>query len=217
MSRPPNAMGKPSGPISEHTVAEDMRIRFTRMLLKLREDTVKEVVFPSDLTNIERKFLHKLAEELGLKSKSHGKGGDRKITVTKPAEGGASGNGPDTNGAEIANFTLKPRTLDLLQKNVSSIAIVNPIASNDTENRQGQFTKPSTITEDQPIIRSAYMKAQSEREKKPTYSTMQRKRESLPAFFHQTAVTSLIKQEQIVLVSGETGCGTLYHLYLELA
>ena len=40
------------------------------------------------------------------------------------------------------------------------------------------------------------------------YSTMQRKRESLPAFFHQTAVTSLIKQEQIVLVSGETGCGT---------
>jgi hypothetical protein len=29
---------------------------------------------------------------------------------------------------------------------------------------------------------------------------MQRKREGLPAFVHQDAVTSLIKQEQIVLI-----------------
>ena len=68
---------------SEKTVREDLRIRFTRQLYKLRED-VKEVIFPNDLTNIERKFLHKLAEELGLKSKSNGKGTDRRITVTKP-------------------------------------------------------------------------------------------------------------------------------------
>ena len=135
--------GKPfSGPVSEHTVAEDMRIRFTRMLLKLREDTVKEVVFPNDLTNIERKFLHKLAEELGLKSKSHGKGEDRKITVTKPSEGGG---GNESNGAELARFTLNPRTLDVLQKNVSSIAVINPSANdaNAADGRSNEYSKAS--------------------------------------------------------------------------
>ena len=208
--------GKPfGGPVSEHTVAEDMRIRFTRMLLKLREDTVKEVVFPSDLNNIERKFLHKLAEELGLKSKSHGKGDDRKITVTKPSEGGG---GNESNGAEFARFTLNPRTLDVLQKNISSIAVVNPLAddANAVYNRSSEYAKASSIYDDAQIIRSAYVKAQAERQKKPIYPTMKSKRESLPAFFHQDAVTSLIKQEQIVLVSGETGCGKISSFPLQI-
>jgi HrpA-like RNA helicase len=202
--------GKPFTPVSEHTVAEDMRIRFTRMLMKLREDTVKEVVFPSDLTNIERKFLHKLAEELGLKSKSHGKGEDRRITVTKPSE--SAGGGSDSNDREFPQFTLKPRTLDVLQKNVSSIAIVNPYANAGGDvsafsTGGSEFNKPSSIDADAAAIRSSYTRAQAERQRKPAYASMQRKREGLPAFVHQDAVTSLIKQEQIVLVSGETGCG----------
>jgi hypothetical protein len=40
--------------------------------------------FPPGLTNTERKFLHQLAIQLGLKSKSSGKGEKRFITVTKP-------------------------------------------------------------------------------------------------------------------------------------
>ena len=39
-----------------------------------------------DLTNTERKFIHSLSMQLGLKSKSYGKGEDRRITVSKPKE-----------------------------------------------------------------------------------------------------------------------------------
>ena len=68
-----------------HTVSEKTRIRFTQILMDFREDEGKtKCEFPSDLTNTERKFLHQLALQLGLKSKSHGKGENRKITVTKP-------------------------------------------------------------------------------------------------------------------------------------
>ena len=42
--------------------------------------------FPSDLTNTERKFLHQLALQLGLKSKSTGKEPNRYIVVTKRDE-----------------------------------------------------------------------------------------------------------------------------------
>jgi hypothetical protein len=102
--------------------------------------------------------------------------------------------------------------LDVLQKNVSSIAIVNPYANAGGDASAfstggSEFNKPSSIDADAAAIRSSYTRAQAERQRKPAYASMQRKREGLPAFVHQDAVTSLIKQEQIVLVSGETGCG----------
>ena len=71
-----------------HTVSEKTRIRFTQILMDFREDESRtKCEFPSDLTNTERKFLHQLALQLGLKSKSHGKGENRKVTVTRPDDG----------------------------------------------------------------------------------------------------------------------------------
>lgn len=66
---------------------EEYRIRLTRALMDLREDDSKtRIEFPSTLTNTERKFVHELSGKLGLKSKSHGKGDDRNISVTKPKQ-----------------------------------------------------------------------------------------------------------------------------------
>eukprot|EP00397_Hematodinium_sp_SG-2012_P032295 GEMP01034377.1.p1 GENE.GEMP01034377.1~~GEMP01034377.1.p1 ORF type:complete len:574 (+),score=161.10 GEMP01034377.1:45-1724(+) len=41
----------------------------------------------SDLTGLERKFIHQVAEEKGLSSQSYGAGPERYITLFKPAEG----------------------------------------------------------------------------------------------------------------------------------
>jgi HrpA-like RNA helicase len=70
-----------------HTVSEKERIKFTKILMDLREDDTRpSLEFPSDLTNTERKFVHLLASQLGLVSKSSGKGEQRKITVSKRNE-----------------------------------------------------------------------------------------------------------------------------------
>jgi len=54
------------------------------MLLDMRENpSMDRLEMPSDLTNTERKFLHTLAMQLGLKSKSTGKGDDRRIVVSR--------------------------------------------------------------------------------------------------------------------------------------
>lgn len=67
-----------------HTVPESTRIHFTSILSHFREDPTKESLeMPTDLTNTERKFLHLLAMQLGLKSKSTGKGTDRRIVIRK--------------------------------------------------------------------------------------------------------------------------------------
>lgn len=60
------------------SISEETRISFTTKLRQLREDdSVEEVRFPSTLDNVERKFLHHLAGQLGLVSKSRGKVGSR--------------------------------------------------------------------------------------------------------------------------------------------
>jgi len=81
---------------SAHTVSEEYRIQLTRVLMALREtsdDTTtnvddattnsQSITLPNDLTNTQRKFVHELAKQLGLKSKSYGKGDDRKVVVSK--------------------------------------------------------------------------------------------------------------------------------------
>jgi hypothetical protein len=66
-----------------HTVSESERIRFTKILLAFREGEETLFEFPSTLTNTERKFIHQLAGQVGVVSKSTGKGENRRIAVTK--------------------------------------------------------------------------------------------------------------------------------------
>ena len=92
-----------------HTVSESDRIRFTQILIDFREDHSREsLTMPPDLTNTERKFLHSLAGQLGLKSKSSGKGENRCITVSRlsnlkkvaGASGRGGGNSRDDGGGD---------------------------------------------------------------------------------------------------------------------
>lgn len=60
--------------------------------MDLREDDDKmEITMPSDLTNTQRIFCHELAKQLGLKSKSSGKGEERRRRVRKVQSGNSGG------------------------------------------------------------------------------------------------------------------------------
>ena len=192
------------GPVSSSTVDEQMRINFTRQLLKLRNDTVEEVVFPSTLSNIERKFLHKLSEELGLHSKSHGKDEDRKITVKKK-----EGNGND-NSPEMARlFKLQPRAVTVLRT-----AFPNPVdvltsivPTGDSLHAQQARGGAPNAEADASEITASYDKAQAAMKAHPTYNAIQAKRQTLPAYAYKDEVNKLVRENQVVLISGETGCG----------
>ena len=188
-----------------------MRIKFTRQLNNLRDDTVTEVVFSNELTNIERKFLHKLSEELGLKSKSSGLNENRKITVTKQ-----SASNSKQADSDLHIYEMDKRTSDLLKlhyskgtpagPNSTASAAGNASKTTDSMKNKG-YSKAASLSEDLAMLKAAHLRAQSEKEKRPGYALSEQRRSLLPAYLHKGAVSSLIKQEQIVLVSGETGCG----------
>ncbi|PSN46949.1 putative ATP-dependent RNA helicase YTHDC2 [Blattella germanica] len=65
-------------------IGEEIRIAVKLSLRKfLKTDENKEFEFPSSLTSDERAYIHELAKELGLRSKSRGKGASRYLTVYK--------------------------------------------------------------------------------------------------------------------------------------
>jgi len=182
-----------------------MRINFTRQLLKLREDEVEEVVFPSTLDNIERKFLHKLAGELGLNSKSHGKGEDRKITVRKKESTGSGASDVDT----IKTYKLQKRSTDVLDRAFPDPAEVLRIVSTATadSSKVPERAAATSAANDAAAIAVTYAKAQTAMKAHPSYRAIQAKREQLPAFSFKEEVNKLVRENQVVLVSGETGCG----------
>ena len=55
------------------------------------------MTMPADLTNTQRKYVHELAKKLGLKSKSYGKGDERKVVVSKIDEAKSGGFGGEDN------------------------------------------------------------------------------------------------------------------------
>ena len=112
---------------SAHTVSEEYRIELTRVLLALRETPDDDIIItantignngnttansnshsitlPNDLTNTQRKFVHELAKQLGLRSKSYGKGEERKVVVSKilsNSSNSSSGGISDILGGTVA-------------------------------------------------------------------------------------------------------------------
>eukprot|EP00557_Chaetoceros_sp_GSL56_P000746 CAMPEP_0176497798 /NCGR_PEP_ID=MMETSP0200_2-20121128/11940_1 /TAXON_ID=947934 /ORGANISM="Chaetoceros sp., Strain GSL56" /LENGTH=1245 /DNA_ID=CAMNT_0017895883 /DNA_START=447 /DNA_END=4184 /DNA_ORIENTATION=+ len=64
------------------------------------DDTVDKLELSPDLSNTERKFLHLLASQLGLKSKSIGKGVERRIIVSKMKGVGGKSNEISSSGGQ---------------------------------------------------------------------------------------------------------------------
>lgn len=182
---------------------------------RLREDAVEQVIFPSSLTNIERKFLHKLAGDLGLKSKSYGKGDDRCITVSKIPEDFSSSKGPvdlvlDKELIVGMEAYFSTNLIDTSKKTINDGA--GSVTSRAAHGSTGNNSE-NALARNLSYVENSYQQAQQTREKHRDYGHTQRQRNLLPAADYREAVCGVIRNNQIVLISGETGCGKTTQVY----
>lgn len=70
----------------QRPVTEGTRIAIDVQLARFKASDEEEIVFPADMSNHDRAVVHAECKKLGLKSKSYGKGDNRKVHVTKPKE-----------------------------------------------------------------------------------------------------------------------------------
>lgn len=191
-------------------IGEDRQIALKQQLLQFRESDQTELAFPSTLTNLERKFIHKTATELGLISNSSGIDEKRFITVRKK---NAATNAVDKRGPipwSLSTKSLQALTSADLQSALKEVKDAikaeeerDPTSLKHVIHRHG-FQKLHDVRQQ---LASNHRAAEAKRRNHPEYESIHEKRHLLPASHHRIAVCKMVQEHQIVLVSGETGCG----------
>ncbi len=187
------------------TISEEKRIEFTRKLLDLRDDVVDELAFPAGLSNVERKFLHKISQDYGLKSKSQGKGDNRFITVRKHGSNKKNPGPVSSNLSMPLSWIPDVQTVKLLSDIAPTAGGLQQCpASTVNSSTFSRVNKANQAQQNAKQI-TTYIKAQDKRRANKSYNSIQHKRHQLPAFEHRSTVLEAIRNFQIVLISGETG------------
>ncbi|CAL9682575.1 unnamed protein product [Knipowitschia caucasica] len=75
--------GRGTNGLKEIHIDEEVKISVNLSLERFRYSDQKEMEFPSSLTSTERAFIHRIALSLGYISKSKGKGSNRYLTIRK--------------------------------------------------------------------------------------------------------------------------------------
>ncbi|KAL8478072.1 hypothetical protein ACS0TY_030098 [Phlomoides rotata] len=193
-------------------VSEATRIRVAQILEQFQMFDDEVYKFEDALTNCERAAVHMLSRKMGLKSKSSGRGQQRRISVykTKKAVGKVKGreNLISFRFSEESNTVLQdlfsrypPDGVDMTE---NKVGISSGKAENLREYRDDIFSRPAMTQSE--IVKKAESLA-SRIEKTPNLRQIAEEKSKLPIASFKNVITSTIDSHQVVLICGETGCG----------
>jgi len=214
-----------------HTVAESDRIKFTQLLLDFREnEELMKLELPNDITNTERKFMHMLAGQLGLKSKSYGKNENRHIVVTKIDSGTKSARLIPTLRIGTEGFSsltryfgqYPPSAVELAESKQtgSSLSIDKKDCTYDVGNdkvlNKPRKISPSNNKKSSDMSsgprkmniskrRKMHQSAQEKKNLHKNYPKFLDLRSKLPAFNYKEKIAMAARDHKVVVISGETG------------
>ncbi|XP_069818801.1 3'-5' RNA helicase YTHDC2 isoform X3 [Dendropsophus ebraccatus] len=190
--------GKAKG-LKDIRIDEEVKIAVNIALDRFRYSDQKETEFPSSLTSTERAYIHRLAQSLGLISKSKGKGTNRYLTIRKK------------DGSEACRTRM---SCCLIQN--SKLALRNLIQRYPVTSRERTDLLPKTERE------NLFVEAESREINKTSgrlnngipqvpvkrgNSEFDSFRQSLPVYEKQEEIVKIIKDNKVVLIVGETGSG----------
>nr|XP_049465323.1 3'-5' RNA helicase YTHDC2-like [Anopheles coluzzii] len=170
-------------------IEEDIRISIHRQIdLFLQDETQVEFDFPVHLTNQHRAYIHEYVRNKRLKSRSHGKGTNRYLTIYKTSLSDI------THGDAVLDLT--PESNDIL---------------NEIQKECSMFCKPGTSSTKGHPIQLHSINVTSFPPSVPPFPTSSGEilavRKSLPiAQFHEI-ILKCIQHNQVIIISGNTGSG----------
>ncbi|XP_021713661.1 DExH-box ATP-dependent RNA helicase DExH6-like [Chenopodium quinoa] len=198
----------------EHTAGVDeiVRIKIHNILEQFRSSHDQVYTFEPNMTNHERAVVHQESKKMGMISKSSGKGKQRRVAVfkSKPKlESSEQRENPvitfSDESKRVLNdlFIRYPPGEDEVGKEYSN----GPTDNNNPRprgKRENIFCKP-LMNKDE-IEKQAELLT-SKIQQKHHLQEISKKRSKLPIATFQDVITSTILTHQVVLISGETGCG----------
>ncbi|KAJ0914514.1 putative RNA helicase [Helianthus annuus] len=195
-------------------VAEGTRIHIRRTLEEFRASDEDVCTFEANLSNFERAEVHKLCRKMGMKSASSGSktGNNRRVSVYKFKK-----KSNDTKEkSNLTSFTFSEEGKTVLRDFFSHYP---PGDHREAENMSATSSKNTdntrTKTDDilsKPLMKKAEIAKKLESLVARSQSDVKLKqitedRSKLPIASFKDMITSTIESNQVVLISGETGCG----------
>ncbi|KAF5187328.1 Dexh-box atp-dependent rna helicase dexh6 [Thalictrum thalictroides] len=194
-------------------VVEAARIRIVSILEDFINGNEGVYTFDAGLTNPERAVVHELCKKKGMKSKSSGRGNQRRVSVykskiSKRQTGEKLKNVSCLKFSEESNkvlrdlFTRYPPS-DGEHNEEKVTGHVNEVYKR-LRTKDDSFRKPSMNKAE---IARKVEGFNSRMNKAPNLRQIFNERSKLPIASFKDAITSTIETNQVVLISGETGCG----------
>ncbi|GFZ10543.1 helicase in vascular tissue and tapetum [Actinidia rufa] len=193
-------------------VTEAYRIRINEILERFRTSEDDVYTFEADLSNQERRFVHETCRKMGMKSKSSGHGNQRRLSLYKNKKK------VDTTKEKenLTSFTFSEEARGVLQNLFTQyppddqdlgdeiVAKHRRRTENLRYNRDDIFNRPLMC---QGEIAKKMGSLASRVEKSPDLRQITEERAKLPIASFRDVITSTVESNQVVLISGETGCG----------
>ncbi|OMO68104.1 Single-stranded nucleic acid binding R3H [Corchorus olitorius] len=189
-----------------------MRIQVTQLLEKFRDSKEEVYTFEAGLSKHDRAFVHRTCRKMGLQSKSSGRGKQRCLSVYKK-----NGQLNNMNVREsLTNVTFSEGAQMVLQ----DLFVHYPPEDGELQEKligkySGKTAKVRKRKDDifsKPLMSgtevSEKVKSLASRIKKdPKLRQINEERLKLPIASFKEVITSTVESHQVVLISGETGCG----------
>uniref|UniRef100_A0A4W4GI73 RNA helicase n=1 Tax=Electrophorus electricus TaxID=8005 RepID=A0A4W4GI73_ELEEL len=174
-------------------IDEEVKISVNISLERFHYSDEKELEFPSSFTSSERAFVHRLAQSLGYISKSRGKGSHRFLTIWKK------------DGSQKARSIM---TFDLTHNSkyvVRSLLQMFPITNKERTDLLPRMKRGHNRDKNRTSGRLNNGIPQVPQRRGS--SDLECFRRALPVFERHEEIVATIKENQVVLVVGETGSG----------
>uniref|UniRef100_A0A5B7AJQ7 Putative ATP-dependent RNA helicase DHX36 n=1 Tax=Davidia involucrata TaxID=16924 RepID=A0A5B7AJQ7_DAVIN len=190
--------------------AEATRIRLSQILEEFREATDEVYTFEANLTNRERSEVHVLCSQMGMTSESSGRGNQRRVSVYKSKAKVEKGE------ENLNSFTFSEEAKEVLQDLFIRYPPDDQEVSEEMFGKHSGKTDKIQVKKDDIFRKPSMNKAEiakkveslaSRVEKAANLRQIAEQRSKLPIASFRDAITSTIESNQVVLISGETGCG----------
>ncbi|KAL5581513.1 hypothetical protein UlMin_013955 [Ulmus minor] len=193
-------------------IDEATRIRLVQSLESFRDSQEEVYTFEAGLSNEERALVHEKCRKMGMGSKSSGRGDQRVLSVFKKGKKGDMDNGD----LKLASLTFSEEAKVLLQNLFTDYPPGDLEQSKEVvEENSGRADKLRRRPDD--MFRKQQMSKAEIARKMESYSSRMEAVEKLkkvaddriklPITSFKDQITTTIESHQVVLISGETGCG----------
>ncbi|MED6135095.1 hypothetical protein PIB30_042981 [Stylosanthes scabra] len=192
-------------------VDEVTRIRISQILQHFQASKDEVYKFEAGLSNEERALVHQLAQKMGFKSKSSGLGKDRRVAVHKIKKKVETNNG----FGNLPHFTFSQEASQVLG-NLFAHYPPGDGSFGETIGENSDSTDKLKQKKDDIFARPSMSKAEIAKKMEALTSRMMsasnlkqitEDRSKLPIASFKDTIVSTVESNQVVLISGETGCG----------